>query len=435
MRLHRFAMAIYALAPVIAAHGQTSEPASAGWKPRLASAIHRAISQNPDLASTEARIAAARHRVPQADVLPDPEVEIGIKDIPPSDFSLSRDDFTMEMVSGRQRFPAPGKRALQKRVAEAQLAGAAALYGRDAVRLAAEVADAFFQLADIDRRIEILGETRERLKQAAQSATERYRVGKGAQTDVLRANLETTALDERVISLQAERKTQAVRFNALQGFAPGDAVAPIGPVDPVPDKRGADELLREALERSPAVAAAAADLRRAEDEAKLAALERRPDLTATGYYAHRRRFEDLVGGSLSFNLPFVHPRRLDERRAETEALTSAARANLEAARNTLRQEVATALADLEKNREQAALYQKAILPQAEINLRAAREAYAVGQVDFLTFARAAIDLSNYQSEAAARSAGIGRSIAAVQKASGLALIAGTPDKGDFHVEK
>ena len=433
MRLAYIAIASIAFSPGLLAEARDAK--AEGWRARLSAAIGRAVANNPGLAGVEARIAAARHRVPQADALPDPEVEVGIKDIPPSDFSLSRDDFTMEMVSGRQRFPAPGKRALQRGVAEAQLAGAAALYARDAVRLAAEVADAFFQLAEIDRRVDLLGEARERLKQAAQSATERYRVGKGAQTDVLRANLETTALDERLIALQSERRTQAARFTALQGLSPEDAVAPIGPVDPVPDARGAEELLRDAQERSPAVAAAAADFRRAQEEARLAALERRPDLTAMGYYAHRRKFEDLVGGILSFNLPFAHPRRLDERRSETEALVSAARADLEATRNTIRQEVAAALADLRKNREQAELYQRSILPQAEINLRAAREAYSVGQVDFLTFARASIDLSNYESEAAARSAGVGRSIAAVQKASGLALIAGTPEPGGRHDER
>ena len=413
----------------IVAPAQTAAPMAPDWRHRLREAIARATSGNPDLAAMEARIDAARHRVPQADALPDPEIEVGIKDIPPPDFSLSRDDFTMEMVSGRQRFPAPGKRAAARRIAEAQLESAAAMHGRHAVQLAADVADAFFQLAEIDRRIELSGEARQRLKQAAESATERYRVGKGAQTDVLRANLETTALDERLISLNAQRRAQVARFNALQGLGPAEAVASIGPVDPVPDARGVGEVLREALERSPAVAAAAADLRRAQEETTLATLERRPDLTATGYYAHRQKFEDVVGGSLSFNLPFAHPRRLDERRAETEALVSAARADLETARNAIREEVATAFADLQKNREQAELYRSAILPQAEINLRAAREAYAVGQVDFGTFARASIDLSNYESEAAARTAAVGRSIAAVQKASGLPLIPGTPGWG------
>ena len=52
--------------------------------------------------------------------LPDPEVEVGIQDIPPSDFSLSRDDFTMEMVTARQKLPGPGKLRTEKR-AEVQI--------------------------------------------------------------------------------------------------------------------------------------------------------------------------------------------------------------------------------------------------------------------------------------------------------------------------
>ena len=433
MRFAHVLMALLALAPPPQAEGP-AEPAG-DWRERLRSAIERALAHNPALAGMGARIEVARHRIAQADSLPDPELEIGVKDVPPSDFSLSRNDFTMEMVTARQRFPGAGKRHAQRMVAEAELASAAAVRARDAVRLASDVADAFFQLAEIDRRIEISDRARKRLKEAAQSATERYRVGKGAQTDVLRANLETTALDERLISLRADRGAQAARFNALQGLSPAAAAAPVGPVDPLPDARRSEEILREAQERSPAVAAAASDLRRAEEGSKLASLERRPDLTGMGYYARRRKFEDLVGASVSFTLPFTHPQRLREHRAEADAAVSAARADLEAARNTIRQEVAAAFAELERNREQAELYRSAILPQAEINFRAAREAYSVGQIDFLTFARAATDLDNYESEAAARSAGVGRSIAALQKASGLPLIAGTPEPGGSNVEK
>ena len=59
----------------------------------------------------------------------------------------------------------------------------------------------------------------------------------------------------------------------------------------------------------------------------------------------------------------------------------------------------------------------------------------MGQVDFLTFVRAALDLDNYQSELAMRTAGIGRAVASLQRASGLPLIEGTPKPGEKHVEK
>ena len=371
------------------------QPAS-DWAIRLRNAIGRAVGQNPELVSMEARIEAARHRVSQADVLPDPEIEVGIMDLPVANPSLSRDDFTMEMVTARQSFPGLGKRAARKASAQAAADGAAASHAVHSVALAAEVADSFFMLAELDRRLEILEQSRERLKRAAASATERYRVGKGAQADVLRANLETTALEDRLFSLKGERRATVARFNALQNLPASNPVAPIGPVDPVAPAKRPSEILREAEETSPAVAAARASVRRAEEEWKLARLERRPDWTAMTYYGRREKFEDLAGASLSFNLPFAHPRRLDERRAEMEAELSSARADLESVRNQLRRDVEEASALLERNVEQEKLYRTSILPQAEINFRAAQEAYGVGEIDFLTFERAALDLDMYE---------------------------------------
>jgi outer membrane protein TolC len=428
-------MLLVLLATLLSAH-VTSAPARSGdWEARLSTAIQRAVSANPDLISMEARIEAARRRTRQADVLPDPELEVGIKDFPVANPSLSRSDFTMEMVTARQNFPGLGKRATRRASAQAAAENIAALHGRDVVAVASDVADSFFMLAELDRRWEILERSRERLKAAAASATERYKVGKGAQADVLRANLETTALEDRLLSLKGERRATAARFNALQNLPADNPVPAIGPVNPRDSGRSAAQIVREAEESSPAVAAARASVRRAEEELKLARFERRPDWMAMGYYARREKFEDLAGASVSFNLPFAHPRRLEERRAEMEAEVSSARADLESVRNQLRRDVEAAAAELDRNVEQERLYRTSILPQAETNFRAAQEAYAVGQIDFLTFERAALDLDTYESEIASRTSGIGRSVAALQKASGLPLIEGTPKPGETHVEK
>ena len=423
------------LITLLAGLADPATAASASAQERLKLAIEQALTKNPDLRAMEARTRAARARVPQASAFPDPEVEFGIRDIPPSDGSLSRSDFTMEMVTARQSLPGLGKRGTRRASADAAAEAAAALHDGDAIALAAEVADSFFRLAEIDRRLDILEEARERLKRAASSANERYRVGKGAQADVLRANLETTSLEDRLLSLRAQRRAEAARFNALQGFPSEVPVEPIGAIAPAPPGKSRAEILREVEEKSPAVAAAKANVSKAEEELKLATLERRPDWMVTAYYGRREKFEDLAGASISLNLPFAHPRRLEERRAEMEAELSAAKADLEAARNDLRRGVEAAAADLDRNVEQEKLYRTSILPQAEINFRAAQEAYAVGQIDFLTLERAAMDLDSYEAEIASRESGIGRAVAALQKASGLPLIEGTPEFGENHVEK
>jgi outer membrane protein TolC len=138
--------------------------------------------------------------------------------------------------------------------------------------------------------------------------------------------------------------------------------------------------------------------------------------------------------SAAINLPWAHRGRLDERRAEKEADLAAARAGVDSARNQLQGEIEAVYAELEKNLDQSRLYVNSILPQAEINYRAARESYVVAKIDFLILLRAATNLDHYRQQAAARAAGIGRALAALQKTSGLPLIAGTPDGGDSHAE-
>ena len=404
------------------------------WRDRLKQAIGRAAAENPEIAEMEARIAAARHRVPQATALPDPEIELGLKDVPVSSLSLTSDPMTMEMIGARQRFPGAGKLPAEERAAQAEVEGMEAEHSRHVVEVAADVADSFFRLAALDRRIAIARETRQRLSDAVTVARERYRVGKGAQADVLRADLERTALEDRLAALAGERRSEAARWNSLQNLPAGSEVPPVAveqdcesriAAHPVP---AADELTRMAEQESPSMTAAAAGVRRGEARLEGARYERRPDWMLEGYYGRREKFEDMAGISVSFSLPFVHRKRLDEREAEREAELSSARAGFSAVRNTLRRDIEQAWSDLAKNRDQARLYRESILPQAEINYRAAREAYSVGAIDFLTYVRAATDLDMYQSESVERETGAARALAALQK--GLGTSSDRRDPGD-----
>ena len=226
----------------------------------------------------------------------------------------------------------------------------------------------------------------------------------------------------------------AARFNTLRKLPAYEPLNPIGPLDPLPSVPDPAAVRREAEEHSAAIRAARAAVRMAEEQVRLARLERAPDWTVSTYYGRRERFEDMAGASVSVNLPFAQPRRLEARRAEMEAELSSARADLETVKNQIARDIESAAAELERNAEQERLYRSSILPQAESTFRSARESYAVGQIDFETYVRAALDLDNYESEHAARAAGIGRALAALQKASGLPLIEGTPKTGERHVQ-
>ncbi len=427
MRSIRFAIASALIASAIRAE-------EANWKMRLSNAVARAVAQNPSISEMESRIQAARHRVGQSTALPDPEIEAGIQDIPPSSFSFTEDDFTMEKFLARQTFPGAGKRPARKKSAEAQVDAVSAAHSEHVVRIAAEVANAFFTVGDVDARIVIAEASRERLKRVAASVSERYRVGKGALADVLRANLEITSVEERLAGLRGERRMATARLNTLQALPPEAPVAVTAIPGEEPMVPSAAELIRSAETRSPAVAAAAAQVRMADVELQLAVLEKRPDFTVSAYYANRVDFEDLVGAFVGLNLPFFQPKRLEEKKAEKSAEASGARASLEMVRNDIRRGVEEGQADLERSIEQSRLYRNSILPQAETTANAAEEAYTVGQVDFLTYVRAALDRDMYEAELAIRRAGAWRAVAALQMASGLPLLPGTPGAGEIHVQ-
>src|SRR5215471_13751466 len=88
----RFAAAALLLCPVLSPGPVRAAPATPeDWRGTLRSAIERAVAQNPEVGSMEARIQASRHRVSQANALPDPELEIGLRDVPVAHPSLTRD--------------------------------------------------------------------------------------------------------------------------------------------------------------------------------------------------------------------------------------------------------------------------------------------------------------------------------------------------------
>jgi outer membrane protein, heavy metal efflux system len=407
--------------------------ASQAWHSRLVELVQAVVARSPDLRAMELEVEAARHRVPQVDALPEPELELGLRDLPIHDPSFRRDDFTMETVTLRQALPARGERGVRRAVAAADADGAVAEHRGHLLGVISEAADSFFALAGIDHRLAILRDSRLRLENAAAAATERFRVGQGSQADVLRASLELTRLDETRLTLEAERSAGEARLNALLGRTTGTPIAEVAPPEDLDVQLAVpaiDELVRLAEGTSPQVLAARSRIAIADGDLLLAGMEDRPDWFLMGYYGRRESFDDVVGLSAAISLPWARRSRLAEKRAESEAEVAAAQARLEAVRARSRGEIGVAYAELEKQRRQLRLYRDVILPQAQLHFDSARAAYMVGRVDFPTLASAGSELDEYLQEAADRAAGIGRAVAALQRASGIALLPGAPAQGD-----
>src|SRR5512137_1500046 len=85
---------------------------------QLAAIIDEALKNNPDIRISQARIEAAKYRVPQAKSLPDPMVTAGYQNVGLNRYSYGDYSESQWMFTASQMFPYFGKRALKGEMAE-----------------------------------------------------------------------------------------------------------------------------------------------------------------------------------------------------------------------------------------------------------------------------------------------------------------------------
>ena len=178
----------------------------------LESLVARALAVHPSVLAAAARVEAARARVVPAGTWMDPMLMAGVQNFPVGEPGFG-DFMTMKMLGVAQTVPYPGKTRLRRTAAELELAAAEARLR--AARLEAEqrVRDPFYELAYLDRAIEIVGRNQRLLQDFVRVSEVRYSVGSGGQQDVLKAQVEVARLAEEAASLAEHRRIAQARLN------------------------------------------------------------------------------------------------------------------------------------------------------------------------------------------------------------------------------
>jgi outer membrane protein TolC len=370
----------------------------------LETALAEALAANPALAEARARAAAAAEIPPQAGSLPDPRLTIGYLNVPADTYRLDQEPMTQQSVGLAQEFPTFGKRGLRRAAAEHEAAAAAHMAEETRLRIAREVAVAWWGLVYLDRALAIVARNLALLDELVDIAEAKYRVGRGLQQDVLLAQLERSRLIEMRLGLEGRRRAQEADLNRLLGrpvaqpivlpAAVGEALPPLEPEEAVQAR---------ALAQRPLLAARLAEIEAARARYALARRDYAPNVTVSAAYGVREgrnpdgsERPDFATLQLSLNLPLYaasrQARAVDQRAAEIAARERA----LEDTRAQVLAEIARAAADYRRAQAQVELFRRGILPQAEQTVHAMLAAYQVDKVDFLNLVRARLTHYNAQ---------------------------------------
>lgn len=331
----------------------------------LAEAMQLAERESPMLQARQAMRRAASEEAVSAGALPDPELVVGIDNLPITGAEAGRfgaEEMTMRRIGLMQEWPLPSKRRARTAVAEAAVAEAEA----EAVASTAEVrrmaAAAWIGRWRSGIELALIDELRVEVERAAELVERRLASGIGSASDALQARAELAALDARRLALVAERSASEAELARWIGTEAARQPAAVPDFTRLP--RPADEL-RESIDRHAALQPAAASRLRADRAVDLARTERRPDLRfGAGYGIRSGGRSDMLMLEVGVGLPLFPRNRQDRMIAARLAEADAAGFELDDLRREQRAALERELALWQGLIEQTARYREDLLPLA-----------------------------------------------------------------------
>jgi outer membrane protein TolC len=344
--------------------------------------IQEVLARNPEIVAARKQWEAASQRIVQARSLDDPTVSVEFFNTP-RNFNVTRTENTIFGLS--QSFPFPGKLGLK-----GDVASRSADMTEQAVRakereLIARLKQAYYDLFLAHKAIQIHHEQIDLLKQFFEIANAKFRAGKGAQVDVLKAQVELSLLHQNLPVLEQRRETAQAMLNTLLDRDPRFPLAP--PQAPREGRFDQDleDLYRAATTARPELKAAELGVQRSEQSRALAQRQYYPDFNVSFRRFQNFQANDGFGAYVAMSIPFAFwtKPKYDAGVQEAAAASAAARADLHTLENMTRFQIRDLLAKVRASWEVAVLYRTTVLPQAEQSVEAARVGYRVGKSNFL----------------------------------------------------
>jgi outer membrane protein TolC len=352
--------------------------------PAVVSLVEEALRNSPDIGRAEASARAEGARAPQLGSLPDPTLTLGIQNDGFNGIQIGTMETSYWQVMLTQPIPWPGKLSAREAAARSQATVAGGETARLRLTTTAEVERAYVDLLLVRGQIGILAKLEVLWREAEVMARTRYEVGQGAQSDLLRAQLERTRLQQRRVALEGEERTRLQALNRLRVQPLDEPVATPRPLSAFADPvlRAASEAVADAEQRSPDLAIAALAVQAAERRVESAKKEWFPDFAVTAGVMPRGQIEPMWTVQLGITLPVWGATRQSKGVEESQSRREADVRGEESVRQLVslraterRTLLAAALQTLD-------IYRGGILLQSDATVRSTMAQYQVGKVTF-----------------------------------------------------
>ena len=357
----------------------------------LEEAIRVALENNPSLRASAAEVDAASAREFQGRKWSNPELELAAEEWPVEKGHGFSD--AKRTIGVAQTVPFPGKKSLDRRIGSAGVKLSDAELVLRQTELVRDVKVSFFSVLTAAQRLAVADELLKVAESSAATARKRVEAGAAAYQEQLRAEI---LLEQVRVELSNDQRALEVARQGLftmLGRPEFRDVQLAGTLSESTDTEEAGPPGREAkekmLRRHPSYRAAQANVDRARLETRRARLQSYPDVK-TGVAGGRLGDTDESIIELRFSVPLPLFDTGKGKRREADAQLARAEADLEAIRQQLQSELASALGRCRAATAQIAHYRQHMLPKAQEALRLVRTGFEDGKfglIDLLDIQR------------------------------------------------
>ncbi len=361
----------------------------------LAEAEDKAIQAEPGQQAMHAKALALRELGVVAGELPDPMLRVGLNNFPLQSGGFTTEGMTSAAVGFRQVFPAGKTRTINTRRFDFlanEMNQNADARGRNVLTAARQ---SWLDLYYWERAHTLVLESRPFFDDLVTITRSLYSVGRKTQQDVLRAELELSRLDDRLIEIERQRSRSRAQLGEWIG---SDASRPIALKLPAWTKIPPYESIQLNLLQHPQMQAAEAQI-----DARIAGVDLAQQRSKPGWaldlgYSYRdgslpsgQPRSDFITLGVTVDLPFFRKRSVDSTLSAALQERSAAKSVREQTLRRLQSQLSAEFARWSDLTRRLALYNTQILAQANNNAEASMLAYQSDKGDFADVMRAYID--------------------------------------------
>ncbi len=375
----------------------------------LPNLINLAIEHDPWLDRSRALGHALSSEAIFVGELPDPQISATLLNFPTDTFDFAQEPMTQIQFGVTQRFPGGESRALRRRVkllqSERQVVDQ--MTRKKVIEL--QVTDLWLSIHLARSTSQLINDDRPLFEQLIEVTNASYRSAthQVSQQDLIRAQIELTKLDDRLLRI---KEVEDSRHKELAEWLPIDYLSmrfswkipdelTVSPV-PVRDNSRVHNL----LSRHPEIRSIDNSIAGKRVEYSLAQESSKPDWALNAAYGYRdedrfgRNLPDFVTLGVTFQLPLFKKNRQNQQILAAADMVSADESRRLGKLQQLTRRYLKAHATLAALNERLALYRESLLKQMDSLAEASLNAYTSDEGDFADVARAYIALLNAKIE-------------------------------------